>query len=80
MKDLKPLRIFIASALALVPFTLLGCCGGGGSNVKTESQNINTTLGTELRDLKAAYDEGIITEKQYNEAKERLMKERTKGD
>lgn len=56
-----------------------GCCGGGGADVKTENQMSTTTLGSELRDLKEAYDQGIISEKEYNEARERIIKQRTKG-
>jgi hypothetical protein len=36
-----------------------------------------TTLGDELKDLKDAYDKGIITEKEYNAAKEKIIKQRT---
>jgi hypothetical protein len=61
--------------LAMVSFG--GCCGGG-STVK--NQNSTTTLGDELKSLKDAYDQGIITEKQYEESKADLIKNRTKKD
>ena len=80
MNGFKLLKVFIAGILVFLSINLAGCCGGGSTKVKTENKSINTTLGNELRDLKAAYDEGIITEKQYKEAKEKLMKERTEGE
>ena len=44
-------------------------CGGGGAQV----QQSTTTLGQELTDLQAAYETGIITEKEYNKAKKELL-------
>lgn len=70
-------KICAAAILAFFPFTVAGCCGGG-SNVKSETTNFSTTLGQELSDLQKAYDQGVITEKQYREAKEKLLKERGK--
>ncbi len=78
MRGSIPVKICIAAILAFLPFTFAGCCGGGGSKVKTESTNISTTLGQELSDLQKAYEQGIITENQYKEAKEKLLKERGK--
>lgn len=49
--------------------TLLGACGGGDSNVKAYS----TTQGQELLDLKKAYDQGVITEKEYKDAREAIL-------
>jgi hypothetical protein len=51
-------------------------CGGGGAEVRTQSYS--TTLGQELKDLEEAYRKGILTEKQYKEAKEKLIEQRTK--
>jgi hypothetical protein len=34
-------------------------------------------LGQELKDLEEAYQKGIITEKEYGQAKEKLIKQRT---
>ncbi len=69
----------IPRVLVMVVFTivlsLLSACGGGGSEVKTESYS--TTLGQELKDLDEAYRKGIISEKQYNQSKERLLEQRT---
>jgi hypothetical protein len=38
----------------------------------------SATLGQELKDLEEVYQKGIITEKQYKEAKEKLIEQRTK--
>ena len=53
----------------------LAACGGGGADVKTQSYS--TTLGQELKDLDEAYNKGIITEKQYKNAKDKLIEQRT---
>jgi len=56
----------IAASVALT------ACGGGGA--KVESQTKTTTLGKELLDLDKAYKDGVITEKEYQKAKEQLLK------
>ena len=48
----------------------LTSCGGGGAKVETKT----TTLGKELLDLDKAYKDGVITEKEYQKAKEQLLK------
>lgn len=55
--------------------SLLGC-GGGGANVKQETYT--TTLGQELQDLQEAYQKGILTEKEFEKAKEALITQRSK--
>ena len=50
----------------------LTTCGGGGA--KVESKTTTTTLGKELLDLDKAYKDGVITEKEYQKAKEQLLK------
>ena len=76
MKSLK----FVVLALILLWMTtwtvsIIGC-GGGGANVRHDTYS--TTLGQELQDLEEAYKTGIITEKEYNQAKDKLIKQRTK--
>jgi uncharacterized lipoprotein YehR (DUF1307 family) len=66
-----------AVVVAIVLVVGLCGCGGGGTEVKTQSYA--TTLGQELDDLAKAYKNGIITEKQYNDAKEKLIKQRTQN-
>lgn len=60
------------AALAVVATLGLYGCGGGGS--KTEISTQQQTLGQELLDLKNAYDAGAMTEDEYNNAREKIMK------
>ena len=65
---MKTLRlILLAGLIALAP-AFIGC--GGGAAVETRS----TTKGQELMDLEKAYEEGIITEKEYNKQKKQILK------
>lgn len=66
---------FWAFAVMILAVLSLAACGGGGADVKTQSYS--TTLGQELKDLDDAYNKGIITEKQYKNAKEKLIEQRT---
>ena len=72
-------RTFLMGLVILLAANLGGCCSGG-SEVKTENKNISTTLGGELKDLRDAYDQGILSEKEYNAAREKLLKQRTKDN
>jgi len=49
-------------------FSLLVACGGG-AKVETTT----TTMGQELMDLDESYKKGLLTEKEYNNAKENIM-------
>ena len=62
----RPLLATLFAAL------LLAGCGGGGA--KLESQTTTTTMGQELLDLQKSYEQGIITEDEYNKAKKAIMK------
>ena len=56
-----------ATVIALV--LSLTACGGSTTTVKqTETQ------GQQLMDLKEAYDKGVITEKEYNTTKKKILK------
>jgi len=54
---------------AVVALSLgLAACGGSNTTVQqTETQ------GQQLMDLKEAYDSGVITEKEYNETKKKIL-------
>jgi hypothetical protein len=74
-ETMKLLKIWAVVVMMLMALNLVGC-GGGGAEVRTQSYS--TTLGQELKDLEEAYQKGIITEKQFKEAKEKLIEQRTK--
>ncbi len=74
MKALRGLTMAIMTVMTL----FMTACGGGGAQVKSEQATYSTTLGQELKDLEDSYKRGIITQKQYEEAKEKLIQQRTK--
>lgn len=58
---------------------LAGCSGGGAAvTTETTAETSAQTLGQELIDLKKAYDLGIISEREYNDTKQRIIEKRTK--
>ena len=71
---MKYLKVWAVVIMIVMAVGLCGC--GGGTEVQTQSYA--TTLGQELKDLEEAYKKGIITEKQYNQSKEKLIEQRTK--
>jgi hypothetical protein len=56
----------------VVAISLVASGCGGGAKVKTDTRT--TTLGKELTDLDKAYKSGILTEKEYKSAKDKLLK------
>ena len=68
---MKTVRLLILAALIALAPNVIGC-GGGGARVETRS----TTKGQELMDLEEAYEKGIITEKEYNKQKKRILKQK----
>jgi hypothetical protein len=74
------MRVFKTILIGMAIMTVValgGCCGGGSTTVKDQSTTTTTTLGDELKSLKDAYDQGIISEKEYNDSKEKIIKQRT---
>ena len=67
---MKKFAVWIVVGVLLTGIALSGC----GGSPKVESTTKTTTLGQELMDLEKAYKEGVITEKEYNAAKEKLLK------
>jgi len=66
---MKFLRVCVVIILLFSGIGFIGY-GGGGAQVKAKQ----TTLGQELSYLDEAYKDGIITEKEYNKAKNDLLK------
>ncbi len=65
---MKSFRLLLVCMALLIALSSAGC-GGGGANV----QDNTATLGQQLIDLDAAYKKGIITEKEYEKAKKKLL-------
>ena len=72
------LKAFLLVLTMVFMFNLAGCCGGGGSKVYTTPAAPATTLGQEIKDLDEAYQKGFITKEEYENAKKKLMEQRTK--
>ena len=62
------LRVFALSIAALAG------CWGGGADVRNSNINRSTTVGQELIDLQRAYDQGLISEREYERARRRILK------
>ena len=69
MKSIKYRLAVIIMGIIISTVSITAC--GGSKTV----QNTNTqTYGQEMMDLKKAFDEGAITEKEYNDAKKAITK------
>ena len=53
---------------------VLSSCFSFGGGDETVHQTVTTTKGQELQALKAAYDKGIISEREYNQEREKILK------
>ncbi len=71
------LKVYALVLSVLVGATFMAC-GDKKKDVKSEPITITTTLGKELLDLDQAYKDGIITQKEYEETKQKLIEQRTK--
>ena len=60
------IRIVVSSLF----IAALAGCGGGGAKVT----NTSVTDGQQLIDLKKAYDEGLLTEKEYEQRRKKVLK------
>lgn len=66
----KSLTILCVLALSCL---LLAACGGGGSRPVQNTTTMTTTKGGELMDLKKAFDEGIISEREYDKQRKIIL-------
>lgn len=72
---MKKVSLLLVTVMIVGTLSFAGC-GGGGAELRT--QTYTKTLGRELMDLHDSYKKGIISEKDYNEAKKKLLEQRTK--
>lgn len=72
---MKKVSLLLATIMIVGALSFAGCSGGGA---ELRTQTYTKTLGRELMDLHDSYKKGIITEKEYNGAKKKLLEQRTK--
>lgn len=66
------LTVFVLSVF------LTACCGGGKETIVVPAESSSAagsgaTAGQELQDLKAAHDQGAITDEEFEKAKEKVL-------
>lgn len=61
---------FLGIAMLTSMLLMIGCGGGGA---RSNQSITSTTRGQELLDLKRAYDQGVISQREYNDQKERIL-------
>ena len=73
---MKSFRIFMMVAMVAVMATITGCCGGGTETVVVEKQMTapSVSVGDELPKLQDAKDKGILTDEEFEAAKQKLLK------
>jgi hypothetical protein len=76
---MKSVNGLLMCSLFVLVVALGGCCCGGNGETTTviEKQPVpvsTTPLGDELIKLKEAHEKGALTDKEYENAKEKLLK------
>jgi len=69
---MKRNQIIRSATALLLAGTISGCFSFRGGDETVVRQESPTTE-QELQDLKAAYDRGIISEREYNQQRDRLL-------
>ena len=62
--------VLVATMAALA----LGLTACGGSRTRTETNVTSVSTGQQLTDLQAAYEQGAITEAEYEKKKKEILK------
>jgi uncharacterized membrane protein len=66
------IKIIMAAQVLLLSAVISGCFSFRGGD-ETVIQQRPPSTERELQDLKAAYDKGIISEREYNQQRDRLL-------
>lgn len=67
------LKVIVLPGLALLVSMGLAACGGSESKMERSTTTTTVTMGQELIDLEKSYKQGIISEKEYEKAKEAIL-------
>jgi len=82
---MKKALVFWTLTLVFLSVSLTACCGGGKETVVVVPAESSTaagsvtpavsgaTAGQELQDLKAAHDQGAVTDAEFEKAKEKIL-------
>lgn len=60
----------VTALAAAVLATTLAACGGGGATIETNPE----TTGQQLLDLQKAHEAGALTDKEYEKARKKVLK------
>jgi hypothetical protein len=71
---MKKFKVAYFTGALIVGAVFSSCLSIGGGDETVHQTQAAPTTGQELMDLKAAYDRGIISEQEYNQQRERLLK------
>ncbi len=67
-----PKLLLRGSVICTVLLLCLGACSGGGA--KTNVNASSTTIGQELMDLNASYEQGLISARDYKRARKDILR------
>lgn len=67
---MRKLTIAVSVCVVAAGAVAVAGCGGSSASVSTRS----TTTGQELKDLKEAYDQGLMTKQEYDREREKIRK------
>ena len=67
------INVYLARSFIVMLVLMFGLTGCGGGDAITQSTTKTTTTGQELVDLDKAHKEGIISDKEYAEAREKIL-------
>ena len=67
-------RTLVVCAVCGLLLFSLAACGGGGADVRSEVTT--TTVGQQLMDLKKALDSGAMTQKEYDQQRQKILEKK----